>query len=249
MLEYVAPPLELQIPAAGDAYDFTVTVYCVWADESRSPRAFERRCIDCEEQLGEMISVAARSILRCFAPDETVKAEDALNRRLEEVARAGMRAPWPRWSARAEVTAPEAVRDVLRRAWISRSDEAARYEYAREVIDKYSETISRWRRFLADLGIGKLADEAPEPFIAPHLVRLAAEPGKAADIIRDLAERREKKDKELLDKVFEAVRGIENVDVNLLEFEVAQGAALSRLMEWAGLPVPREGGAGAGEDG
>jgi hypothetical protein len=241
VLEYVAEPLELRTPAEGDAYDFTVTVYRVWTDGGRSPDAVQRRFLDFEGQVNESIALTTRRVLRRYAPHRTDDAESDLNDQLDRLAREGLGDRWLRWSARAEVAAHDDVRAILRTAWTRQSEVTALHEYSEEIVKKYTDTIELWRKFLAGLGIGEFTGDQPAPFIAPHLVRLAADPGSAASIIQELAKRREEKDGELLSQVSEAVRNVDNADVNLFEYEVAQSSALSRLMEWAGLPVPRPG--------
>jgi hypothetical protein len=243
-LEYVTEPLEFRTPARGGAFDFLVAVSCVWTDGGRSETSVRRRCEQYERQVSEMIAVTARDVLRCHDPDRTAAAEDDLNRVLDELARKGLGDRRPRWSARAEVTPHETVQAVLRTAWSRHSEVTALHEYSTEVIEKYRDTIGRWRRFLAELGIGELTSDQPAPFIAPHLVRLAADPGSAAGIIEELARRREDKDGELLKEVSDAIRNVEAADVNLFEYEAAQSSALSRLMEWAGFPVPRDAATG-----
>jgi len=236
-VEYATEPFEMQVPANGYAFDFGVVVRCVLFDFSRPGGAASRRRAEYEWVLRDIVMEKARSILGRCEPDQAAEAEEVLNQALESLAR-DQSEPRLRWTAQAEVTSPPEVRKLQREEWLRRNEIAGLREYSSKMIRTYRDTINEWREFLAALGIGGMNEERPAPFIAPHLVRLAAEPGSAAAVIQELAKNREEKDKDLLRKVAEAIGQVENLDVNLFEYEIAQESALRRLMEWAGLPVP-----------
>ncbi|WP_041259199.1 hypothetical protein [Pseudofrankia inefficax] len=127
------------------------------------------------------------------------------------------------------------------REWDGRTERTKRY------IKGFDESVRDWFRVLSALGVTDLLREdnardrlrdVPPPFLVPALARLAVEPTDADKVIKDLAARRDAKDRELFRTVSTAIQNVESIDVNLLDFEDAQNSALVRLMQWAGLRVP-----------
>ncbi len=180
--------------------------------------------------------MATRCVLRTYPPHQAAEAETCLNARLDVLAHQGLPETTLGWSARAEVTLHTDVRTLQQQAWTRALEQDALHDFSQQLVGNYTEMATQWRRLLAMLGIDALdADLPPAPYLARYLLRLAAQPQHAADIVDRLAEQRESKDDDLLATVFKAVDNANNVD--LLEFDVAHNSALVRLMQWAGLPV------------
>jgi hypothetical protein len=212
----------------------------VWKGHARNEQALIEEVEDYEADVYEKILVATRCVLRCFPPHQAAEAETKLNARLAEIARAATFTDTAaRWTARAEVSLHDTVRELQQRAWSRRLEWHADHELAKIVVADYEELAHRWRAMLQNIGIGTArADmmKAPPPFLTRHLVRLAAQPQNAADIVDALSAQREEKDQELLQAVMKAISNFDNA--NLLEFETAHDSALRRLMDWAGLQLP-----------
>ncbi|WP_239336236.1 hypothetical protein [Frankia sp. CiP3] len=226
----------VQTPSKGDAYDFEVTVRCAWHDGQRPVTEIRSRAADYESLVQEKIAVATRCVLRAYPPHQAAEAETCLNAQLDVLARQGLPETTLGWSARAEVTLHTDVRALQQQAWTRALQQDALHDFSQQLVSNYTEMATQWRRLLAMLGIDALdAELPPAPYLARHLLRLAAQPEHAADVVDQLAEQREAKDDELLTTVFQAVDNANNV--NLLEFDVAHNSALVRLMQWAGLPV------------
>lgn len=127
------------------------------------------------------------------------------------------------------------------REWDGRTARTKRY------IDGFDESVRDWFLVLRALGVTDLLREdnfrdrlqdVPPPFLVPYLARLAVDPTEAAQVIREMAAERNSKDDELFKTVSTAIKNVESIDVNLLDFDDAQNSALVRLMQWAGLRVP-----------
>jgi hypothetical protein len=224
-------------PAQGDAYDFLVSMRWRWTDGHWSTRWLKRPTGPGRAEVWEDITVATRCMLRRYPPNMPAEAEAALNRRLDDMA-----AEDGRWRARAEVGLDEAVREQQRESWKRVLTQQADQKLAKlereagyELLNDYTTLVQRWQDLLADVGIGEKG-EKPAPYLGRYLVRLAAEPATAANVVDLLSDRREEKDDELLQAVIGAMTGRDQV--NLLETDLAYDSALRRLVEWAGLPLP-----------
>jgi hypothetical protein len=224
-------------PARGDAFEFHVSIRWRWTDGRWSTRWLKRPTGPSRGEVWEEIAVATRCMLRRYPPHMPAEAEAALNNRLD-----GMAAEDGRWRGRAEVGLDEAVRQQQQESWkrvltqhadqkLVRTERRA----AHELLDDYAKLVRRWQTLLADVGIGEKG-ETPPPYLGRYLVRLAAEPTTAANVVDRLSDRREEKDDELLQAVVDAMTGRDQV--NLLETDLAYDSALRRLVDWAGLPLP-----------
>ena len=232
----------LRTPAKGDAYDFLVDVHWRWTDGHWSTRWLKRSTGPGRATVWEEISIAVRCVLRAFPPHMPAEAEEALNLRLGEMAgRDG------RWRARAEVGLDDAVRELQQESWnrvlkqdadrtLARNQRRADHELAQAVLEDHATLVQRWRRLLADVGIGEDDGGTPPPYVGRYLIRLAADPTAAADVVDRLSERREERDDQLMEAVIAAMKS--RNDVNLMEADLAYDSALRRLMDWAGLPLP-----------
>jgi hypothetical protein len=225
-------------PAQGDAYDFLVSMRWRWTDGHWSTRWWKRPTGPGRSEVWEDIAVATRCVLRCFPPNMPAEAEAALNRRLEDMA-----AEDGRWSARAEVGLDEAVREHQQESWkrvlTQQADQklaALHRKAGHELLDDYAALVDRWKDLLFDVGIREKKDEEPPPYLGRYLVRLAADPAAAADVVDSLSTHREDKDEQLLEAVVNAINARDRI--NLMEADLALDSALGRLVKWAGLPLP-----------
>ncbi|MGF7236177.1 MAG: hypothetical protein ACQSGP_14620 [Frankia sp.] len=242
------PSTSFLTPSKGDAYDFSVEVKWAWTGGADDVAALEEEVEPYREDTWDKIAVAIRCILRCYPPHQAAEAEAAINRRLADLALDDQAdGTAARWAARVEVSLHEDVRSIQQAAWARRLRRAADHELAGTLVDNHIEMAHRWRRLLAEIGIGEATDAPPPPFVGRYLLRLAAEPAEAPNVVDVLSHQRELKDRELLDTVFKAVTSADNV--NLLEFEATYDSALRRLMAWAGLPLPEIAGPAFNENG
>lgn len=232
-----APTTEFTTPALGDAYDFPVRIRWAWTGGRWNNRDLALSVEPLKADVWEKITVATRCVLRTYPPHQPAEAEAALNRRLDEIVREGQVAgAAARWIARAEVGLPEAVREQQQRAWLRRLQQAADAELSGIIVDDYTAMTRKWRDLLAQVGIGDPTDAEVPAFVGRYLVRLAADPQAAPAVVDALAERRERKDQELLQVITGAID--RHDQVNMLEAYTAYDSALRRLMDWAGLPLP-----------
>ncbi|MCK9926929.1 hypothetical protein MXD62_07070 [Frankia sp. Mgl5] len=224
----------LRVPAAGNSYDFTVTVRCEWTDSRRRWGAFCRRIGEFRTQTWIQIDDISRAHLVLISPEQATEAETCLNRALEHFS---LDRPDSTLSlrVRARVESDEAVRAEQQKLWREQFSEAASHAQAGRTVKNYRDLIGKWRDLLREIGIDD-GETTPPPFIGNFLVDLAANPQNGAKIISSLAQAREQKDKELYKAIEEAIRGMSSTDIDLMALFEGYESALSRLLKWAGLP-------------
>ncbi|MEX5635274.1 hypothetical protein [Parafrankia sp. FMc2] len=235
-MEYVIVGEAFQTPSKGEAFAFSVVIRTAWQDGQRAVERIRKRAGLYASLVDEQVTVVTRCVLRSYPPNLAAEAETHLNAKLEQLARAGLPDTTLTWRARAEVAVAAEVQTLQQAAWTRALEQGALHEYSQQIVTNYTELATKWRQLLVALGVHEFdADQPPAPYLTRHLLRLAAQPQEAPNIVDRLAEQRESKDRDLLNAVAQAVSNTANVD--LLEFELAHNSALSRLMEWAGLPV------------
>jgi hypothetical protein len=238
---------ELQSPAKGDGFDFTVRVHVTWrSPDSITLYELQERVRRYEVTVWEDIEGEVRGVARRFPPNQPAEAEQALAENLRCLAcdwrPDGGRADRVYWRARVGVDPAEPVKQLQQEFWaqrlkhvavedLSRAKQAGSDEFARERVKQLRDLVGRWRLFLGDLNVDN-PDEEPAPSLAPHLARLAARPGEAAETVDALARDWNQRSTYLLRVVEQAI--VNNQNVNTYEFLTSYESALKLLLEHIG---------------
>jgi len=233
------PETTFTTPALNDTYDFTVIVHWTWEalDQDWDEHVLADSVEEFKADVWEQICVTVRCVLRSFPAHQPAAAETALNHRLGAIMQQNrIVAAGARWTARAEVTPHDQVKAQLQQDWSNLRALEVERGRAEQIIGDRAALAERWRLLLVDLGIGAKDDSFTAPFVGRYLMRLAAQPELAAEVVERLAEHREAKDAELLAALQDAIQG--KAEVNLFEADSSHDLALRRLMSWAGLSTP-----------
>jgi len=238
---------ELHTPAKGDGFDFTVRVHVIWTGpESITQDELQERVRRFEVTVWEDIEGEVRSIARRFPPNQPAEAEQALADYLHCLACEWRpdsgRVDRVDWRAGVGVDPAESVKQLQQEFWaqrlkhaaaedLSRAQQAASDEFARERVKQLRDLVSRWRLFLGDLNVDK-PGEKPSASLAPHLARLAARPGEAAETVEALGRDWNRWSADLVGIVDRAI--VANQEVNTYEFLMSYESALKRLLEHIG---------------
>jgi len=223
------PAFLLTAPAYEPAYDFRITMYCLWQPSRR--RWSSRLPADREElaQVYEIIRKTVRLIGRKFSIFHPAQAELAINERLAQELASNQRSGWPLspgWTARAEVGLPDEVLDLMRKTLDKEYGIRAKAQADRLLMSETGDLRAGWDQFLND---------AAESANAQHAVRLAEDPSNVAQALEEVLKNRRKGTEDLLkliDRIVEAQRS-----ADILDLVVKSETVLRQTLKMVGIPL------------
>jgi hypothetical protein len=221
------------VPALDPAYDFKVVVYCTRQPARRYRGYRTSRLLAEEEELrsvSEIIRDTLRQTGRKFSIFDPGAAEQAMNEllagRLEEAGRAD-RTITGRWLARAEVTVPDEVLTLMRKALDEEYEIQTR---ARTTTLRMAETDKLrlgWECFL---------DDAAKSRNAQHAVRLAENPRNIAQVLEEVLNDRRSGAENLLTLIDKIIEVEQSADI--LDLVVSSETVLRKTLEMMGIQLP-----------
>lgn len=236
----LAPRLErtrwLKTPAADDGFDFTVAVSLVWMGAPRMAVETLRRHVEHHEAtLWETVDTAVRVLAHRHAADRPSELEQELVDLFQKTAAdwqpATKQAEGVRWRARLRVEPHERVKTLRQDFFVERLNQDHISSFGHEQVGDLRKLVAQWRLFLADLNLDDPA-QPPNQVLAPHLARLAVNPGEAAQTVAALQEDRWVLVERLQATVREAMTGHQRL--NTYEFVMSYESALKLLLEHLG---------------
>lgn len=225
-----AEPEYLTAPALDPAYDFQVAVYCARRNERRGRLSWtftEKRDLS---RLAGIARSTIRQTTKAFSILEPAAAEQAINERLDirlDDAYRKERMLVCRWEARAEVTLPDEVLDLMRGAFKGEHQIRANARATELRMTKTDELRQQWDRFL---------DDAARSQNAQHPVRLAENPDDIAGTLEEVLRGRRERAGDLLtllDKIVEVQRS-----ADILDLVVRSESVLRKTLEMMGIELP-----------
>lgn len=211
------PPLTLQCPVSGGAFDFEIEVVCWWQTRRAtllSPQALDGPRRDVHRQIEPWL----RERARLFAPDQFAEAEQRINNELAVA--------WPYEANKlfcaihTRVRPGQELRQLLQEQW----KEASRADHVRSVTE-------RWLRFLRDFPADPLAlpalelaaDDVASVVRNAQIARNRVDEQIAATRknLRDIAQQARKQHERL--DVYEYVTSYESALRKLLDVVAAEG--------------------------
>jgi hypothetical protein len=214
-------------PAQGDVYDFTVTVHSTkdtkhghspWREEVES------------EKLSELIRATVRRICRDHSIFEPAEAEkqinDALKEQLHDMERTrSTRAA--RWAVRVELSVPEEIRSLTRKALRERHEIETRADANDLRREKMKDLRHRWDEFLT---------EALSSPTAPHSLQLAERPQDIAQALKALQEGKRKDAEEFLTRIGKILEVLDSADI--LDLVLNSETVLRNTLKMMGIDLP-----------
>lgn len=240
-------------PALGEAHDFTVQTHCSWS-VSRSAVSADR-VNDVRRELRDALATArsgigrrvedeVRRLARQYPPYRASEAEREIGREIETCMNDGD----VRCRIALRIGVADPVRTELQAFWSRRMELDLNLDYSQHKAERLREVQEAWAAVLAsgltdlDAVLGGRDATSPidsmptQPWTAPWALLLAEQPVGVAQVLDDMLQKRIGQGEELLAKLSTVVR--QHQDVDAYDVAVRSDAALRRIMQGLGVPVP-----------
>jgi hypothetical protein len=226
---------DLNVPAQGDGYDFTVTVHFTWCVTGKTDaESLVVRAMDQRTTLLEQVALKIRTVSRLYPPYEAAEAEARVHQAIGEVfartrltfaSPAGVDGDARAIDHRTILRLDKPVREAQRTAWSLRQEAVNEHGLARLLADQLTERRRMWRDFIRD-GEGD--------WRTPYAVALAKDPARAAEIVEKMAADRRAYVRELADLVVDQSKQYATQDV--FETMTQNETVLWQLMKLLNVP-------------
>lgn len=212
--------------AAEPAYDFRAYVFYRRVDARRRRGTWWLEERDELMRAREHARETVRSITRQFSIFAPGPAELAVNQALSDGGRADRQRMW---AARAELAAPEPVREVLRAALREKQEIDAKAAADAKRVESTDRLCRLWGEFLAG---------AAKNHIAPHALKLVEDPEPVAQVLAEMLSERWTDARDLIGLVTRIVEA--HRSAGLLEMAVQSETALRRTLQMMGIELPAQ---------
>ncbi|MER7208308.1 hypothetical protein [Streptosporangium sp. NPDC000239] len=226
-------PLELTVPARGDAFSFQVVVtvaWCVTSGDGRTTTGLKADIAAERPKIHERAEEVIRRVARRFEPYLPGEAEEAVNEALTvEFARPPHQCDDVTITAtvKAKVGLTEEVRELRKQLGRVLLEIQAKAEIDAMIMANMTQARDAWRGFLT---------EGMEDWTARFAVRLAESPREVAGVMTTMVEERRQDAQSFLDVVKQVVAAQQSVDV--FDLVAASDGVLRIALERLGVPVP-----------
>ncbi|GII66099.1 hypothetical protein Skr01_61840 [Sphaerisporangium krabiense] len=215
-------------PAAGEAFDFAVSVRLrLLAGGRRRSWAPDREEVD---RVGEFVRRTVRGTTRGHSVFDVVNAEAAVNQTLDRRLM-GVSHDDPaiisRWGATAELALPERVKEVRRAHEIAVYELDAQAKVTERRVDRLRESSGIWTALL---------DETTRNPYARYAVRLTQNDASPAEIVERMLDTRREDADQLLTLVAKIVNAQQAAGV--VDLVLASDTALRAAFQRLGVPLP-----------
>ncbi|MFD0888838.1 hypothetical protein ACFQ08_30245, partial [Streptosporangium algeriense] len=226
-------PMELTVPARGDAFSFHVVVavaWCVTSDGGRTTTGLKADIAAERPKIHERAEEVIRRVARRFDPHLPGDAEEAVNEALTvEFARPPHQCDDVTITAtvKAKVGLTEEVRELRKQLGQALLEIQAKAEIDMAIMENMTRARDAWQGFLKD---------GMEDWAARFAVQLAENPKGVAGVMTTMVEERRQDAQNFLDVVKQVVAAQQSVDV--FDLVAASDGVLRIALERLGVPVP-----------
>ncbi|MBB4920731.1 hypothetical protein ACFY19_13350 [Streptosporangium saharense] len=226
-------PLELVVPARGDAFSFQAVVtvaWCVTSGDGRTTTGLRADIAAERPKIHERAEEVVRRVARRFDPHLPGEAEEEVNKELTtEFARPSHQCDdvTITVTVKAQINLTEEVRELRKHLGRALLEIQAKREIDMAIMDNMTRSRDDWREFLK---------EGMEDWAARFAVQLAESPRGVAGVMTTMVEERRQDAQNFLDIVKQVVAAQQSVDV--FDLVAASDGVLRIALERLGVPVP-----------